>query len=65
MSEEQPMMTTAELSNRLAVSEDTALRIMRKTPGVLRLSTGARTLYRMPQKVYETLLTRASKAVAA
>jgi hypothetical protein len=61
MSETPEMLTTQDLASRLRVSEDTALRLMQKTPGVVRLVTGARTLYRMPEKVFEVLVAKASK----
>jgi hypothetical protein len=61
MSEVNEMLTTQDLASRLRVSEDTALRLMRRTPGVLRLGSGARTLYRMPDKVFDVLVVKASK----
>jgi hypothetical protein len=61
MSEANEMLTTQDLASRLRVSEDTALRLMQRTPGVLRLGSGARTLYRMPEKVFDVLVVKASK----
>ena len=54
------MLTTADVAVRLNVSDDTALRIMKSTPGVLRLGTGSRTLYRMPQATFNALVARKS-----
>jgi len=54
------MLTTAEVAARLNVSNDTALRIMKSTPGVLRLGTGSRTLYRMPEPTFNSLVARKS-----
>lgn len=61
MSEAQEMLTTKDLASRLRVSEDTALRLMQTTPGVVRLGSGARSLYRMPERVFDVLIIRASK----
>lgn len=61
MSEAQEMFTTKDLALRLRVSEDTALRLMQKTPGVVRLGSGARNLYRMPERVFDALIVRVSK----
>jgi hypothetical protein len=59
-----PMLTTADLALRLAVSERTALRIMRETAGVLHLGTGSRAFYRMPETVFNAFVNRKSaKAV--
>ena len=57
---QETMMTTAEVAVRLNVSSDTSLRLMRSTPGVLKLTTGTRTLYRMPLTVLTALVARAS-----
>jgi hypothetical protein len=57
---EQTMLTTADIAARLNVSEDTALRIMKSTPGVLRLGTGSKTLYRMPEPTFNALVARKS-----
>jgi hypothetical protein len=54
------MLTTAEVAARLNVSEDTSLRLMKSTPGVLKLTTGSRTLYRMPLTVLTALVARNS-----
>jgi|HubBroStandDraft_5_1064220.scaffolds.fasta_scaffold27316_7 hypothetical protein len=61
MPETQDMLTTKDLASRLRVSEDTALRLMQKTPGVVRLGSGSRSLYRMPEKVFDVLVMKASK----
>jgi hypothetical protein len=61
MSETQEMLTTKDLALRLRVSEDTALRLMQKTAGVVRFGSGARNLYRMPERVFDALMVRASK----
>jgi hypothetical protein len=57
---QETMLTTAEVAVRLNVSSDTSLRLMRSTQGVLRLTTGTRTLYRMPLTVLTALVARAS-----
>jgi hypothetical protein len=57
---QEPMLTTAEVAVRLNVSSDTSLRLMRSTQGVLKLTTGTRTLYRMPLTVLTALVARAS-----
>ena len=43
MQEAQQILTTAEVATRLKVSDATALRNMKSTPGVLRLGAGSRT----------------------
>ena len=63
MQETQQMLTTSDVAVRLNVSPDTALRIMKSTPGVLRLGTGSRTLYRMPEPTFNALVARKSSAV--
>jgi hypothetical protein len=60
MQEAQQMLTTSDVATRLNVSDDTALRIMKSTPGVLRLGTGSRTLYRMPEPTFNSLIARKS-----
>jgi hypothetical protein len=57
---QETMLTTAEVAVRLNVSSDTSLRLMRSTQGVLKLTTGTRTLYRMPLTVLTALVARAS-----
>jgi hypothetical protein len=64
MQETQQMLTTSDVAARLNVSNDTALRIMKTTPGVLRLGTGSRTLYRMPQATFNALVARKSSHAA-
>ena len=59
----ETMLTTADVAVRLNVSNDTALRIMKSTPGVLRLGAGSRTLYRMPQATFNALVARKSSLV--
>ena len=58
----ETMLTTADVAVRLNVSNDTALRIMKTMPGVLRLGAGSRTLYRMPQATFDALVARKSAA---
>jgi hypothetical protein len=60
MQETQQMLTTSDVAVRLNVSTDTALRLMKQTPGVLRLGTGSRTLYRMAQATFNALVARKS-----
>jgi hypothetical protein len=57
---QETMLTTADIAARLNISDDTALRIMKSTPGVLRLGTGSRTLYRMPEPTFNALVARKS-----
>jgi len=57
------MLTTADVAARLNISDDTALRIMKSTPGVLRLGAGSRTLYRMPEPTFNALVARKSSTV--
>jgi hypothetical protein len=59
----ETMLTTADIAVRLNVSNDTALRIMKSTPGVLRLGAGSRTLYRMPHAAFNALVARKSSLV--
>jgi hypothetical protein len=56
----ETMLTAADVAVRLNVSTDTALRIMKSTPGVLRLGTGSRTLYRMPEPTFNALVRKSS-----
>jgi len=56
----ETMLTTADIAARLNISDDTALRIMKSTPGVLRLGTGSRWLYRMPEPTFNALVARKS-----
>jgi hypothetical protein len=60
---EQSMLSTPVLAERLCVSADTVLRIMRSTPGVLHLGTGARTLYRMQASLRSLLLAEVGQKV--
>jgi hypothetical protein len=60
--QEQTMLTTADIAARLNISSDTALRIMKSTPGVLRLGNGSRTLFRMPEATFNALVARKSSA---
>lgn len=54
------MLTTADLAARLSISEDSALRIMRSTLGVLHLGEGSRKFYRMPVNIFEAFINRKS-----
>jgi len=60
MSEATSMLTTADVAIRLKVSDDTALRIMQTTPGVLRLGSEEKGLYRMPESVFKAFVERKS-----
>jgi predicted site-specific integrase-resolvase len=55
------MLTPKELATRLNVSVGTARAYMRKEPGVIRLTRGSRTQYRMTEKAYKAFLARHSK----
>ena len=60
LSKSPRMYTTGELAKILNVSEDSALRLMQSMPGALRLGTGNRMLFRMPEPV-NAVIERASR----
>jgi hypothetical protein len=56
----ETMLTTADIAVRLNISDDSALRIMKSTPGVLKLGCGSRTMYRMPEPTFNAFVARKS-----
>jgi hypothetical protein len=56
------MLTTKDVADRLNVSEDTALRILAREPGVLRIKNRSRTIYRVTEQWFTTFIARKSKS---